>query len=48
MIVELADRVNADLVVLGAHERSLFERALGMSVSGEVSRKASCDVLIVH
>jgi nucleotide-binding universal stress UspA family protein len=48
VIVELADRVNADLVVLGAHERSLFERALGMSVSGEVSRKASCDVLIVH
>lgn len=48
VIVELAERVNADLIVLGSHERSLLERTLGMSVSGEVARKAHCDVLIVH
>ena len=48
VIVELADRVDADLIVLGTQERSLLERALGMSVSGEVSRKADCDVLIVR
>ncbi len=47
-ILEVADRVNADLIVLGSHERSLIEHALGMSVSGTVSRKAHRDVLIVH
>ncbi len=48
VILEVADKVDADLVVLGAHERSILERALGMSVSGEVSRKSHRDVLIVH
>jgi nucleotide-binding universal stress UspA family protein len=47
-IIEVADRVDADLIVLGSHERSLVEHALGMSVSGTVSRKAHRDVLIVH
>jgi nucleotide-binding universal stress UspA family protein len=47
-ILEVADRVDADLIVLGSHERSLVEHALGMSVSGAVSRKAHRDVLIVH
>jgi nucleotide-binding universal stress UspA family protein len=47
-ILEVADQVNADLIVLGSHERSLIEHALGMSVSGTVSRKAHRDVLIVH
>ena len=48
VILEVADQIDADLIVLGTHERSLVERALGMSVSGEVSRKAHRDVLIVH
>ena len=48
VILEIADQVDADLIVLGTHERSLVERALGMSVSGAVSRKAHRDVLIVH
>jgi nucleotide-binding universal stress UspA family protein len=48
MIVEVAEEIGADLIVLGSHERSLIERALGMSVSGAVARKASSDVLIVH
>ena len=47
-ILELADRTDADLIVLGSHERSVVEHALGMSVSGAVSRKAHRDVLIVH
>lgn len=47
-ILEVADSVDADLIVLGSHERSLVEHALGMSVSGTVSRKAHRDVLIVH
>ena len=47
-ILEVADSVDADLIVLGSHERSLIEHTLGMSVSGTVSRKAHRDVLIVH
>jgi nucleotide-binding universal stress UspA family protein len=47
-ILDIADQLDADLIVLGTHERSLLERALGMSVSGAVSRKAHRDVLIVH
>jgi nucleotide-binding universal stress UspA family protein len=47
-ILEVADQVDADLIVLGSHERSLIERALGMSVSGAVSRKTHRDVLIAH
>lgn len=47
-ILEVADKIDADLIVLGTHERSLIERALGMSVSGTVSRKTHRDVLIVH
>lgn len=48
MILEIADQVDADLIVLGTNERPLLEHALGMSVSGAVSRKARRDVLIVH
>ena len=48
VILEIADKADADLIVLGSNGRSLLERALGMSVSGEVSRKAHRDVLIVH
>jgi nucleotide-binding universal stress UspA family protein len=47
-ILDVADRIDADLIVLGSHERSLVEHALGMSVSGAVSRRAHRDVLIVH
>jgi nucleotide-binding universal stress UspA family protein len=48
MIVKVGDEIDADLIVLGTHERPILERALGMSVSGAVSRKAHRDVLIVH
>ena len=43
-ILVIAAQVDADLIVLGSHERSLIERALGISVSGAVTRKhaATC------
>ena len=47
-IVELAERRDADLIVVGTREPNLVMRLLGLSVSGEVERKAHCDVLIVH
>lgn len=47
-IVELAERRDADLIVVGTRELGLISRLLGLSVSESVERKASCDVLIVH
>jgi nucleotide-binding universal stress UspA family protein len=47
-IVELADRVEADLIVVGTRQASLISSLLGVSVSGAVKRKAHCDVLIVQ
>ena len=47
-IVELADEVGADLIVVGTREPKLVSHVLGLSVSGTVKRKAHCDVLIVR
>ena len=47
-IASLAERRHADLVVVGTRGLHLVERMLGLSVSGELARKAHCDVLIVH
>jgi len=47
-IVELAEGHGADLIVVGTREPNLIMRLLGLSVSGEVERKARCDVLTVH
>lgn len=47
-IVEVAERAGADLIVVGTREPNVLERLLGQSVSGAVSRRAHCDVLIVH
>ena len=47
-IVELADRVGADLIVVGTRQPSLLSSILGLSVSGAVKRKAHCDVLTVQ
>lgn len=47
-LVQLADERNADLLVVGTHEPGFFERLVAGSVSGQVARRAHCDVLIVH
>lgn len=47
-IADLAEKRQADLVVVGTRGLHLVERMLGLSVSGKVQRKAHCDVLIVH
>jgi nucleotide-binding universal stress UspA family protein len=47
-IVALADRHDADLIVVGTHERSFLDRLLHGSVSEGVSRHAHCDVLVVR
>jgi nucleotide-binding universal stress UspA family protein len=47
-IVSVAERYDADLIVVGTREPGFFERLLGGSVSQGVARRASCDVLIVH
>jgi nucleotide-binding universal stress UspA family protein len=47
-IVELAEKENADLIVVGTREPNIIQRLLGQSVSGAVARHADRDVLIVH
>jgi nucleotide-binding universal stress UspA family protein len=47
-IVEVAEQVGADLIVVGTREPNLIQRLLGQSVSESVQRHAHCDVLIVH
>ena len=47
-ILEVAERDNADLIVVGTRELNLVQRLLGQSVSESVARQAHRDVLIVH
>jgi nucleotide-binding universal stress UspA family protein len=47
-IVEVAERCDADLIVVGTRELGFLERLLEGSVSQGVARRAHRDVLIVH
>ena len=47
-IVELADKRQATLIVVGTREPNILQRVLGQSVSASVAHRAHCDVLIVH
>jgi nucleotide-binding universal stress UspA family protein len=47
-IVELANQVGAEMIVVGTREPNLIQRLTGQSVSESVSHHAHCDVLIVH
>jgi nucleotide-binding universal stress UspA family protein len=47
-ILEIAGKVNADLIVVGSRGLSGIERFLMGSVSAKVSEHASCSVLIVR
>jgi nucleotide-binding universal stress UspA family protein len=48
MLVELAERHDAQLIVVGTREPSLVARFFGQSVSAGVTRHAHRDVLVVH
>ncbi len=47
-IVEMAERGQADLLIVGARHHNLIGRLVGQSVSETVAHKARSDVLIVH
>jgi nucleotide-binding universal stress UspA family protein len=47
-IVQLADQLDAEMIVVGTREPNLIQRLTGQSVSEAVSHHSHRDVLIVH
>lgn len=47
-ILDSAERINADLIVMGTHGRGAFAHAVLGSVAEKIVRLASVSVLIVH
>jgi nucleotide-binding universal stress UspA family protein len=47
-LLEVAERHEADLIVLGSHEHGFLDRLLGGGVEEAVARRAHRDVLLVH
>ena len=47
MILDVAEKINADLIVLGSHGRHGLSRLLGSTASA-VLHGDNCDVLVVH
>jgi nucleotide-binding universal stress UspA family protein len=46
-ILKEAEKLKADLIIIGSHGRNAFYKALVGSVSEEVIRKAVCPILII-
>jgi nucleotide-binding universal stress UspA family protein len=47
-LLEVADRRDADLIVVGSREHGFLERLLGRSVDEAVARRSERDVLLAH
>jgi nucleotide-binding universal stress UspA family protein len=47
-LLELAERRDADLIVVGSREHGFLERVLGLSCDEKVARRAHTDVMLVH
>ena len=47
-LLEVAERRDADLIVVGSREHGFLERLLGRPVDEAVARRAERDVLLVH
>ena len=47
-ILRVADEVDADLIVMGAHTRGAVTRMFFGSTSSHVVRRATCPVLVIH
>lgn len=47
-IVEAAEKINADLIIVGSHGYNTWERLLLGSVSDSVAHHAPCSVLVVR
>jgi nucleotide-binding universal stress UspA family protein len=47
-LIDVAERRDADLIVVGAREHGFLERMLARPVEDSVAREAECDVLLVH
>jgi nucleotide-binding universal stress UspA family protein len=47
-LLELAERRDADLIVVGSREHGFLEHVVGMSCDEKVARRAHTDVMLVH
>ena len=47
-LLDVAEKEDADLIVVGSGHATFLSEVFGTSVSGSVQRRAHCDVLVVH
>jgi nucleotide-binding universal stress UspA family protein len=47
-ILRVAEEIDADLIVMGAHARGVVARMFFGSTSSHVVRRATCPVLVIH